>query len=322
MKKKRNIIIASLLALVIGLTGCSSGSKDSGKTLIYTNADEEAIEVMKETLDKTEYKGKYTITPYGSSELAGKMEAENKKTKADILAFSTFHLQTLEDNYNLFEKNGINTDAVLDDYKSDLFAPFLVNTGAIFYNEKVLKDKNLPVPTSLKDLADPKYKGEISFPNLADSTTGWLMVQALLDNYAEKEAKRILEGIKSNAGVHIEASGSGPIKKVEAGEVAIGFGLRHQATKKASEGLPIGIVDPIEGNYTLTESFALIKDTKQNKAIIEILFNESHKGMLEYYPSRLFVTDEKSSDKTLNPKTFKEPLTKELLNKHIEFYNK
>ena len=35
--------------------------------------------------------------------------------------------------------------------------------------------------------------------------------------------------IIANTGPHLESSGSGPIKKVQAGEVAAGFGLRYQA---------------------------------------------------------------------------------------------
>ena len=47
--------------------------------------------------------------------------------------------------------------------------------------------------------------------------------------------------IFKNAGPHIESSGSGPIKKVRAGEVAVGFGLRHQAAADKASGLPIDL---------------------------------------------------------------------------------
>ena len=57
-----------------------------------------------------------------------------------------------------------------------------------------------------------------------------------------------------NAGPHLENSGSGPLKKVRAGEVAIAFGLRHQAVADRKAGLPIDYGDPAEGNFMLTES--------------------------------------------------------------------
>lgn len=55
------------------------------------------------------------------------------------------------------------------------------------------------------------------------------------------------------------------MKKVRLGEVAIGFGLRHQAVKDKQDGLPIDFVEPSEGTYTLTESLAVIdKGEKTN----------------------------------------------------------
>lgn len=52
--------------------------------------------------------------------------------------------------------------------------------------------------------------------------------------------------------------GSGPLKLCRAGEVAIGFGLRHQAVADKADGLPIDYVDPTEGNFSLTESVAVL----------------------------------------------------------------
>ena len=44
------------------------------------------------------------------------------------------------------------------------------------------------------------------------------------------------------------------LKKFVPVEVAIGFGLRHQAVADKADGLPVDYVDPTEGNYSLTES--------------------------------------------------------------------
>ena len=96
----------------------------------------------------------------------------------------------------------------------------------------------------------------ISIPDIKASSTGWLLVQALLDTYGEEDGKEILTAILDNVGPHLESSGSGPLKKVRSGEVGIAFGLRHQALADKEKGLPIDCIDPIEGNYTLTESIA------------------------------------------------------------------
>ena len=82
------------------------------------------------------------------------------------------------------------------------------------------------MPDSIKDLADPVYQDMVSVTDVKSSSTGWLLIQALVSQYGEEEGGTILAGIYQNAGPHIESSGSGPLKKVRAGEVAIGFGLR------------------------------------------------------------------------------------------------
>ncbi len=70
------------------------------------------------------------------------------------------------------------------------------------------------------------------------------MIQALVSAYGEDGAKDVLSGIYENAGAHIEDSGSAPLKKVRAGEVAVGFGLSQQAVADKADGLPVDFVDP------------------------------------------------------------------------------
>ena len=40
--------------------------------------------------------------------------------------------------------------------------------------------------------------------------------------------------------------------------MAIGFGLRQQAVADKADGLPIDYIDPEEGNFSLTESVAIV----------------------------------------------------------------
>ena len=87
------------------------------------------------------------------------------------------------------------------------------------------------MPKSIKDLANPEYKGKIAVTDITSSSTAWLLIQGLISEYGEEEAKEILTDIYANAGDHLEESGSGPLKLVRAGEVAIGFGLRQQAVQ-------------------------------------------------------------------------------------------
>src|SRR5699024_9068069 len=103
--------------------------------------------------------------------------------------------------------------------------------------------------------------------------TGWLLIQAIVKEYGLEDGEKLIAALKANAGPHIESSGSGPIKKVKSGEVPIGFGLRNQAVQAQAEGLPINVIDPSEGNYTLVESVAVVKkpDNDKAKQVAEII---------------------------------------------------
>ena len=176
------------------------------------------------------------------------------------------------------------------------------------------------MPVSVKDLANEVYKDNISVTDINSSSTAWLFIQAILNEYNEDEAKKILSGIYKNAGVHIEDSGSGPIKKVRAGEVAIGFGLRHQAVDDKDKGLPVDYIDPSEGNFSLTESIAVVEKENINPLTMEMaecIIKNGRADLINTYPIPLY--NDETADKANssgNPKIFREPLNVELIKKH------
>ena len=133
-----------------------------------------------------------------------------------------------------------------------------------------------------------------------------------------------MTGIFKNAGPHIESSGSAPLKKCRAGEVAVGFGLRHQAVADKESGLPIDYVDPTEGNFRLTESVAVInKGDKTNAKAMEMaqcIIENARAELIQTYPNALYEGEEATSaTKSAYPKVFPEKLTVELLKEHTAF---
>ena len=213
----------------------------------------------------------------------------------------------------------------LEQYPS-YYTPITAQEGALIVNTEMMKENNLPTPKSIKDLANPEYKGFISVTDIEGSSTAWLMIQALISSYGEDQTKEILKKIYENAGPHLEDSGSGPLKKVRAGEVAIGFGLRHQAIADKNNGLPIDYVDPTEGNYVLTESLALInKDGKENPLASEMsdcIINKGRTELIKTYPMALYEGESTNGNSVSgNTKVFAEKLTVDLLDKHKKLSN-
>lgn len=72
--KKVSVILmaAAILAGTLSMAGCggTGGSGSSGdEVVIYSNADDEAVEAMKKTLDENGYEGKYLFQTFGTSGL-------------------------------------------------------------------------------------------------------------------------------------------------------------------------------------------------------------------------------------------------------------
>ena len=131
----------------------------------------------------------------------------------------------------------------------------------------------------------------------------------------------MLSGIYDNCGAHIETSGSGPLKLCRAGEVAIGFGLRHQAVADKADGMPIDYVDPAEGNFSLTESVAVLdKGEDTNPLAMEMaqcIIENGREELLQTYPNPLYEGETADpANQSANPSVFDEPLTFELFQAH------
>lgn len=320
--KFRKITAVTMAAAVavsgLGLTGCGAG-KSEEQIIIYSNADEEAITAMENALNNNGYEGKYVFQTFGTSELGGKLLAEGTDIEADMVTMSTFYVESAQEQNSMFQDLTFDVNTI--DSFASYCAPITSQEGTIILNTEMMEENSLPVPESLKDLADPVYKGFISVTDVAASSTAWLLLQALVSEYGEDGAEEVLAGIYENVGDHLEDSGSAPLKLVRAGEVAVGFGLRQQVVADKAEGLPIDYVDPAEGNFSLTESVAVVdKGEDTNPLAMEMaqcIIENGREELQSYYPNALYegeTTD--AANKSENPKVFPEKLTVDLLEQH------
>ena len=322
MKYRKFLALGLSAALCLSTLAACGGAGSSGgeeQVVIYSNADEEAITAMQNALDNNGYKGKYIFQTYGTSELGGKLLAEGTNLEADLVTMSTFYLQSAQDQNSMFLPLtfDVNTLTEVPDYT----APITSQEGAIILNTELMASEGLPTPTSLKDLADPVYAGQVAVTDIQSSSTAWLLIQALVDAYGDDGAQEVLSGIYENCGAHIETSGSGPLKLCRAGEVAIGFGLRHQAVADKAEGLPIDYVDPAEGNFSLTESVAVLdKGEDTNPLAMEMaqcIIENGREELLQTYPNPLYEGETADpANQSAHPSVFGEPLTFELFQAH------
>lgn len=270
-------------------------------------------------MDTNGFDGKYIFQSFGTSELGGKLFAEGSDIEADVITMSSFYIESAQSMNDMFLPLTFETNKINE--TPDFYTPLLAIQGAVIYNSDLISKNGLSVPASIKDIGNSEYNGLVSVVDPMGSTTAWLMVQALISEYDEGGTAEVLKNIYKNAGPHLELSGSGPIKKIRSGEVAVGFGLRHQAVRDKKKGLPVDFVDPVEGNFALTESVAVInKGKKTNPLAMEIakcIIENSRKDIIKDYPVVLYEGESvEEENRATNSRVFSQPLTTELLKAH------
>ena len=190
--------LAAVLAAAAAVTGCQ---KKEAQVIIYSNADDEAVEAMKHALDGNGYRGKYLFQTFGTSELGGKLLAEGTDIEADLVTMSSFYLESAQEQNHMFLD--LTFDAKpLEKYPA-YYSPVTRQEGAIILNTEMMKEHQLPTPSSIKDLVNPAFADLISVTDIKSSSTAWLLMQAIVSEYGEDGAKEVLSGIYQNAGPHI-----------------------------------------------------------------------------------------------------------------------
>ena len=114
------------------------------------------------------------------------------------------------------------------------------------------------MPRNWRDLASPRYKGQIAMPDPASSGTGYMLISSLSDAGRDAEGMALLRDIARNVG-QVTLSGSAPCKLARIGEFPIGISFAFSAMQSIRQGYPVTMVIP-EGRkgYEL-EASALMK---------------------------------------------------------------
>ena len=150
---------------------------------------------------------------------------------------------------------------------------------AMAVNTKLLKEKNLPMPTDWVDLIKPVYKGQVTIAAATKSGTGLSIFSTLHDalgwNYIDNLHQNIFQ---------YNSSGSAAARQVGGGETTIGLSydtaILHQVQSVPGVEMVIGHISPnvIEGAGLLTSA----PHPKEAKVFLDWLFSDA--GMAVFAP--------------------------------------
>ncbi|MET3962690.1 iron(III) transport system substrate-binding protein [Marmoricola sp. OAE513] len=211
-------VAAAALALP-ALAACGGGDDDKNAVVVYNAQHEELIDAVAKAFTKKT--GIEVKLRNGSDlELANQLVAEGKASPADVFLTENSPAMALVDSKDLFEPLDATTlDRIPAQYRpaDGHWTGFAGRSTVLVYNKAMVKEADLP--TSLLDLADPKWKGKVSFsPTGADFQA---IVAGVLALKGEAATKAWLEGIKANGTTY--KGNNVVLQSVNAGEVATGI---------------------------------------------------------------------------------------------------
>jgi iron(III) transport system substrate-binding protein len=227
--------MVSVLAVVLGLTACSSSGND--ELLIY-NAQHESL--TKEWIDAfTKETGiKVTYRQGGDTELGNQLVAEGDKSPADVFLTENSPAMAAVEKAGLFaDLNSDTLNQVPAQYRpaTGKWTGVAARSTVFVYNKSKLQPDQLP--KSMLDLQQPAWKGRWGgAPTKADFQA---IVSALLQLKGDQTTAQWLAGMKTNAVVYNDNIAT--MKAVNAGEVDGGiiyhyYWFRDQANTKEGSG--------------------------------------------------------------------------------------
>lgn len=150
------------------------------------------------------------------------------------------------------------------------YIPLYTGLHGLGVNEKLLKEKNLPVPETWKDLGDPKYKGLIAMPNPNTSGTGYVLMTTIVQIYGDDPGFELLKAIHKNVAQYTR-SGGDPSLLAGRGEVAIGVSFANDVVERGRKGFPIRFVAPKDGIGYEIGALSLVKGATNRESGLRLI---------------------------------------------------
>jgi iron(III) transport system substrate-binding protein len=296
---KNHRAICVLMALVVvvvaaaSLTACSKDDEEEkvlSMYVAYGGPEIIAEEFEKATGIKVEFLG------MSSGEVLTRLQAEKANPQTDIWfgggsdAFIQAAQEGLIEAYK--SPNRTNVKAAFRDEEGYWTGVSIVVVGFLVNDER-LADKDLPMPKTWADLANPVYKDELMASNPNTSGTAYTTVSGVLQVMGEEAGWAFLDQMYANI-PFLEKSGSAPGKKAMAGEFAIGIVPDPHNLPINNPDASISPVFPSDGVLAWPSPVALVSGARHpenaKKFIDWCLSPEGQKVLMQASP-RVPTTD-------------------------------
>lgn len=290
---KRNLFIVAMLTVVLTLGVFTSGVMAADSISAYMGFSREVNEALaKRIQEKTGIEVKNISLSWG--EIWARVKTEYPNFNADMVL--SFGASEAINGSNKGYYEAYDSPAWKDidaAFKSDDGTYYALGTFSFLLlgNKEKLAEKGYAMPTSWKDLLDPKWKGQIVAPSPRTSGTAFMINYSFLQLYGEEEGWKYLEALDNNMAFYTK-SGNAPTELVGRGEYLLGIGADENVLKRINDGYPLEWSIPAEGTGYEGNYCTILKGTKKlalAQKVMDYLGTEDASqflGSMGYIPPR------------------------------------
>lgn len=252
------LVLAGTFAFAAGNSETKSDAKFEGQTLNVV-----ATSTYKDLFDAFSKKtgAKVEFLSMSSGEVLARVRAEGK-SMADVWfgggldSFMAAKADGLLEYY--ISPNAADVPAQYKDPDGAWIAKGITVVGFIG-NKSRLAEKNLPMPKTWAQLADPKYRGEVIMSDPSISGTNYAVVKGLLDLFGEEKAWAYLKKLSANIPFYGKR-GKDPQEKTVQGEFAVGIIPADAKAFQVADDHDLLVVYPEDGIPWVPEGTAIFKN--------------------------------------------------------------
>ena len=262
-------ILCALIVCTLVLTYVTT-TKNDNCIIVYSSMEQFRNDELQEQLNEQFPDLDVYVMYMSTAKAAAKLSIEGSDSDADIVvglesAYMTKVAEHMTD-VSSYSHLQYEDDMVVESGK---YLVWERQAGSIIVNRTILEKEGLPVPKTYQDLLDPVYKDYIAMPDPKSSGTGFFFFKNLVNVMGEEEAFSYIDELAKNVKQFTE-SGSGPMKLLIQGEVAIGLGLTFQAVNELNNGNDFLLIEPEYGSpYSLTCT-SMLEGRQNDKDIVRV----------------------------------------------------
>ena len=270
--------VAALASLSLAACGSSRGSTTTTTITLYNGQHVQTTDSLVAAFEKQYPNISVAVRSNDEDTLVSQIVQEGSRSPADVIyTENSPALECLQQRGLLSALNPrtlAKTPARYNSPHGD-WVGVSARVSVLIYNPSLIKKSALP--TSVLQLASPRYRGELAFA--AGETDFQPIVTSVLKAYGRAATLRWLDGIKANAGSHIYPDNETISDEVNRGAVAFGvinqyywYRLRAQIGRANMHSL-ITYFAPRDPGYVIDVSGAGVLKSSAHQAAAQKFVN-------------------------------------------------